>query len=125
MSIDNDLDYLTVATKALVTHFGDVAVRGYIKEHPDSIDHVLDIVSAAVEKVRAAVAADRATGTFPPLPREEVIGEHVDMVVEYAEHSCDCEFCLHMKVRGDTGEPIICPITLTAEQVARIEAGRV
>lgn len=123
MSIDAELDRLTVAMHQLTETYGDVRVTGRIKEHPDRIDNALDLVSLVVEEVRAVVERERIEVEFPLVPEEVTDREQEDQVRKFAAHSCDCDWCLHAG-RGDTGKPIPTGLTLTAEQVAAIEARR-
>ncbi|MFF0052581.1 MULTISPECIES: hypothetical protein [unclassified Streptomyces] len=84
---------LQTAGSALVTDLADVRVRGYLKEHPDIVAYGLDQLSAAIEEVRAAVDRERAAGKWGSLGAD-VSEEHDEAAAEYADHSCDCPFCL-------------------------------
>ncbi|MGW4954560.1 hypothetical protein [Streptomyces parvulus] len=84
---------LPTAASALVTDLADVRVRGYLKEHPDVVAHALDQITAAVEEVRAVVDRERAAGKWGPL-EADVAAEHDEAAAEFADHSCDCPFCI-------------------------------
>jgi hypothetical protein len=84
---------LQTATSALVADLADVRVRGYLKEHPDVVAYGLDQVAAAVEEVRAIVNRERAAGKWGPL-EGDVAAEHDEAAAAFADHACDCPFCL-------------------------------
>ncbi|MFE7566887.1 hypothetical protein ACFU76_07965 [Streptomyces sp. NPDC057539] len=91
-TINDDMASLQTAATAAIADFADVTVRGYLKEHPDLVVHRLDLLASMIERVRIAVIRDRAASPCPPHPC--VAAEHAEMVAEYTEHTCDCDFCL-------------------------------
>lgn len=90
-------DCLTVAASGVITDYTDVMVRGYLKEHTDFVTFRLDILQAVINAVRTQAAAEQLewrrsdVSTGPPDPDRE----HHEQVAEYADHSCNCEWCLH------------------------------
>lgn len=123
MSINDELNRLTVAMHQLSETYGDIRQAGHIKDHPDRIDNALDLISLVVDEVRAVVERERTEVEYPLVPEEQTAREQQDQVRKFAAHRCDCDWCPHA-VGGDTGEPIPTGLTLTAEQVAAIEAKR-
>ncbi|MFD7705615.1 hypothetical protein [Streptomyces sp. NPDC059786] len=95
-SIERVQDRLTVASQVLVTAYADLRVRGYDKE-PSAIAAALDDMEALVKSLRAAKFG--ADGQ-PEVGRVDLIEEASD----YAEHTCNCPFCLH-----GTAEPTADP----------------
>lgn len=100
MSINAELDRLTVAMHQLAETYGDVSVAGRIKEHPDRIDNALDLVSLVVEEIRAAVERERMEVEFPLVPEEQTDREQAEQVAKFAAHSCDCDWCPHAGAQG-------------------------
>ncbi|MFF2549207.1 hypothetical protein ACFVUY_42530 [Kitasatospora sp. NPDC058063] len=93
-SVNVQMDSLQVAATGLITDFGDLVVRGYLKDHPDIVAHRLGLVAELVAKVQAAVDAERAGGQWPALQVDPADGHDEDTAF-YCEHECNCEYCFH------------------------------
>ncbi|MBB4931411.1 hypothetical protein F4561_002231 [Lipingzhangella halophila] len=92
--INDEMDALAVAAHGAITDFSDVNVRGYLKEHPDLVEHRLDLLTDMVDHVRATISQERAAGQWAQLP-ECPRADHIDQAAEYAEHTCCCPYCFH------------------------------
>jgi hypothetical protein len=92
--IDQQMCGLTVAAGHLITDWSDVRVRGYLKEHPDLVEHRLKLLEAALATVRSQVEAERAAGSWGGPLDEPLERDFRDSVRDFVAHSCDCEWCL-------------------------------
>ncbi len=93
-SINLQMDSLHIAATGLIGDFGDISVRGSLKDHPDTVAHRLALVAEMLATVQAAVDAERANGQWPAL-QSDPESAHQEDVAFYSEHECDCEHCLH------------------------------
>lgn len=89
-----DLAAVQVAGVGLAADFGDVLMRGHLKGHPDLIAYRIGLVSGSAAQVRAAVARERAAGTWPA-PAGDPVAEHEADTAAYLAHRCSCPFCPH------------------------------
>jgi hypothetical protein len=96
--VDEAIDSLTVAASGLITDWADAVVRGYLKDHPDDVACRLGLVADMLDVVRAAVSREQADGSWGPRNGDPLAG-HLELVAQFAEHTCDCEWC----VRGAPG----------------------
>ncbi|MFJ3923057.1 hypothetical protein [Streptomyces sp. NPDC090022] len=103
--IDIHMHDLTTAAHLLITDWADTQVRGYLKWHPDIVDHRLTLLEEALAAVRKAVEAERADNRWGG-PLADADADFNTEAMEYAEHSCDCEWCLCGAPAG-SGEPIV------------------
>ena len=92
-TINERMFSLQIAASGAITDYSDVAVRGYLKEHPDLIVHRLDLLADMIEQVRTAVIRERNAGQWGALAADPA-AEHAVETAEYAKHSCDCDYCL-------------------------------
>jgi hypothetical protein len=92
--INELIDNLTVAASGLITDWSDVIVRGYLKGHPDDVACRLGLVADMLGTVRAAVSREQADGNWGPR-NGDPLDEHLELVAQFAEHTCDCEWCVH------------------------------
>ncbi|MER5353409.1 hypothetical protein ABT093_24125 [Kitasatospora sp. NPDC002551] len=102
--INARLDSLQVAATGLITDYSDLATRGRLAEHPDTVDHRLGLVVEMLAAVQAAVDTERAGGQWPVL-RAHPGAEHDQRTADYTHHRCDCRHCLHGGP-GDSDDPI-------------------
>lgn len=93
--VENAMASLTVAASDTIGNYADTRVRGYLKEHPDIIEHRLDLLTLMIDQVHAAVAREREAHQFPPIERSELDSAHAKYVTEYEAHTCTCGYCLH------------------------------
>ncbi|MFE3583729.1 zinc finger domain-containing protein [Streptomyces vinaceus] len=109
---------LTVAAHQLIDDWADIQVRGHLKLHPDLVAYRLDLLEKALRQIREAVDAERADNRWGgPLPADEVDLDFNGDVMDFSEHSCDCEFCLCCTPAGFGDEPIVL-MTITAADMA-------
>ncbi|MFF1341089.1 hypothetical protein ACFVYT_24750 [Streptomyces sp. NPDC058290] len=104
--IDVHMHDLTAAAHALITDWSDVQVRGCLKEHPDIVDYRLAMVEKALREIRTKVEAERAANLWGG----RVLDPETDFntaAMDYAEHSCNCEWCLCCEPAGVGDEPIV------------------
>lgn len=92
-TINDRMFSLQIAASGAITDYSDVAVRGYLKEHPDLVVHRLGLLADMIEQVRVAVIRERSAGQWGALAADPA-EEHAAESAEYAAHSCDCDFCL-------------------------------
>lgn len=76
-----------------VDGWSDVLVRGYLKEHPGIVAHRPDLLEALVETVRESVDQKRESANYVP-QQANPADDHKAAVMEYTEHTCNCEYCL-------------------------------
>ncbi|MCX5176758.1 hypothetical protein [Streptomyces virginiae] len=111
------LDY-TAAAGAAITDWSDVRVRGYLKEHPDIVEESVARLEGMLAEVRAQIAVERADNRWGgPLPEGAAVEDFIERAIDYAEHSCDCEWCLCCEPAGFGDEPIVL-MTITASDMA-------
>lgn len=98
---------LTAAAHMLITDWADVQVRGYLKEHPDIVENRLERLERALERIRLKVDAERAANVWPGRVAEPDLDFNT-AAMDFAEHSCNCEWCLCCApaTRGDD-EPLV------------------
>lgn len=105
----NDIDLamhdLTAAAHMLITDWADVQVRGYLKEHPDIVENRLERLERALERIRLKVDAERAANTWPWRVEEPDLDFNT-AAMDFAEHTCNCEWCLCAEPAG-TDEPLV------------------
>lgn len=90
MSINDDMERLTVAAHNTITHWSDIGVRGYLKEHPDYALHDLALIEDMIRTVRAKAEAEKAEwGEL----NGDAHQDFEDQVADYRAHSCDCDYC--------------------------------
>ncbi|MFJ4637536.1 hypothetical protein ACIP69_18165 [Streptomyces hygroscopicus] len=92
-TINERMASLQIAASGAITDYSDVAVRGYLKEHPDFVVHRLDLLAEMIEQVRTAVIRERNAGQWGTLAADPA-EEHAAETADYSAHSCDCDFCL-------------------------------
>lgn len=92
--VNNTLDAVQVAANGMVTDLSDVLVRGHLKEHPSLVAFRLGVLTGAIDQVRTAVKAERATGRWPHLAADPA-DEHELERASFAAHHCDCPYCPH------------------------------
>jgi hypothetical protein len=97
-TVDQAQDCLTVAASGAITDYTDVLVRGYLKEHPANVIYRLDLLTTMLAAVRERAHEEIAAGSWGP--DSEQVGldpdrDHHEMVAEYREHTCNCEWCTH------------------------------
>lgn len=86
---------LTVAAHQLIDDWADIQVRGHLKLHPDLVAYRLDLVEKALARIREAVDTERADNRWGgPLDDGDLELDFNADVMEFSEHSCDCESCL-------------------------------
>lgn len=106
--VNNRMLEYTAAASAAITHWSDTRVRGYLKEHPDIVEQSVARLEGMLAEVRSRIAAERADNLWSgPLPDGAALEEYVDLVNAYAEHSCNCEWCLCCEPVGASDEPIV------------------
>lgn len=91
MSINDDMERLTVAAQNTILHWSDLGVRGHLKEHPDFVEHSLTLIEEAVARVRAAIKEERPDCGH--VADGEPERDFDDQVADYRAHSCDCDYC--------------------------------
>lgn len=105
--INNRMLELSAAASDAITHWSDVRVRGYLKEHPDLVEQSVDRLEHMLAVVRHRIAVERARDLWNgPLPDGVAVDHFAEMATAFAEHSCDCEWCLCARPAGVGDEPI-------------------
>ncbi|MEV6580211.1 hypothetical protein AB0M92_18835 [Streptomyces sp. NPDC051582] len=104
--IDIHMHDLTAAAHMLVTDWADVQVRGYLKEHPDIVEYRLGMAEKALREIRAKVEAELAANLWPGRVADPDLDFNT-AATDYAEHSCNCEWCLCCAPAGVGDEPIV------------------
>ncbi|MYV77748.1 hypothetical protein GT352_28020 [Streptomyces sp. SID1046] len=101
------LDY-TAAAHAAITDWADIKVRGYLKEHPDIVEQSVAYLEVMLAELRKQIAVERADNRWAgPLPADAALEDFIDRATDYAEHSCNCEWCLCCEPAGVGDEPIV------------------
>lgn len=94
-TVDEAMHSLTIAAQDLIHDWSDTRVRGHLKEHPDLVEHRLNLVTQMTNEIRAVIHRERGDGRWGgPLEDIDPGEEHNDAVAEYADHECDCPYCL-------------------------------
>jgi len=88
-------DCFTVAASCVMTDYGDVLVRGYLKQHPAVVAYRLDVLADVMQVVRNQVARELAQDDLPSCDPADAANDHHEEVAEYAAHTCNCEWCSH------------------------------
>jgi len=121
-SIDLRMYSLTVAASAAVTDLSDVAVRGYLKEHPAVVAYRLDLLEQMIAVVRDRARAEdltwRRRDVQEGLAIPDPAAEHAGRVTEFSEHDCSCDWCL----RGGEERSIDLPALFVAIRHAIVSA---
>ena len=93
-TINDSMKSLTVAATAAIEDYADVLVRGYLKEHPASVLYRLSLLEEITQTVRARAELELRDGRWDGGDPFDPAYEHRQRVAEYAEHACNCEWCL-------------------------------
>lgn len=116
--VNNRMLEYTAAAHASITDWSDTRVRGYLKEHPDIVEQSVARLEGMLVEVRQQIAIERADNRWGgPLPEGAALEHYVENVNAYAEHSCDCEWCLCCEPAGVGDEPIVL-LTISASDMA-------
>jgi hypothetical protein len=92
-TVDQHLDEFTVACQQLIETIGDLRVRGFIKEHPEYIEHSAGLVAVMLVEIRGGLARERAAAEFPPLPDGLAASVHAERTADFGQHRCNCGWC--------------------------------
>ncbi|MFI8499415.1 hypothetical protein ACIGFK_13100 [Streptomyces sp. NPDC085524] len=106
--IDNKMFELSAAASDAITHWADTQIRGYLKEHPDIVEESVRRLERMIGGIRAQIAAERADNRWNGPLLEGAAADHfAELATDYAEHSCDCEWCLCCAPAGVGDGPIV------------------
>lgn len=96
------MDRLTVAASDAISDFADCRDRGYLKEHPDAVLVRLAVLTDMIGTVRAVAARELAAGKWGNLAADpEAHRTLIDAGIEYGNHTCNCDYCLHGSIVRD------------------------
>lgn len=106
--VNNKMLELSAAASGAITHWSDVRVRGYLKEHPDIVEQSVTRLERMLAEVRNRIAVERARDLWNgPLPEGAAAEHFTECVTAFVEHSCNCDWCLCREPAGLGDEPIV------------------
>ena len=121
MNTDTDTYSLEVAMASALADLSDLDERGYLVWHPDYVAHRFDLIDNMVNRLRQAVAYERAHKDWGRLDAAEPEAEHRELVAEYASHTCHCGWCRRAVLDYDPDGPIPAgALTFTEEQAVAL-----
>ncbi|MFJ8208153.1 hypothetical protein [Streptomyces sp. NPDC096033] len=96
--VNNRMLELSAAASDAITHWSDTRVRGYLKEHPDIVEESVVRLEQMLAEVRQRIAVERARDLWGGPLLEGAAADHfANLATAFAEHSCDCEWCLRCR----------------------------
>lgn len=106
--VSNKMLELTAAAHAAITDWSDTQIRGYLKEHPDIVEESVRRLERMIGGLRAQIAAERADNRWNgPLPEGAAAEQYDEGAQEFAEHRCNCGWCLRAEPAGHNDEPLV------------------
>lgn len=105
--VNNKMLELTAAAHTAITDWSDIRVRGYLKDHPDIVEQSVTRLERMLAGLRAQIAVERADNRWGgPLPDGAAAEQYDEGVREFAEHRCNCDWCLRAEPASHD-EPLV------------------